>query len=225
MCRGTWRALVERVILILPIKSGDRWAPVAPNDYATLLQGSNLPVGYRLKNLSNILHPIIASHATGEATDAITKFNLNAALHALGDDSYFEVGGSRQALNDEWLDLVIDINTNLMIGHRHFADGNDAESLDAYPAWELIPARIDDEPYDWQARWTESGGKKQGNRMLALKSDPVWLRISDFGHRHPPFAFESGMDVRDVSRVEAVEMALTGWRDEIQTVPCPICDG
>ena len=67
-------------------------------------------------------------------------------------------------------------------------------------------------------------GQIHGGRMIALKDDPVWLKISDFGHPHPPFAFGSGMDMVDISRVEAVELGLTGWRNEVKVPPCPICD-
>ena len=70
----------------------------------------------------------------------------------------------------------------------------------------------------------ESGGKIHDGRLIALKNDPVWLKISDFGHPHPPFAFDSGMDMVDVSRVDAVEFGLTSWRSEITVSPCPICD-
>ena len=73
-------------------------------------------------------------------------------------------------------------------------------------------------------RWTEAGGRIFSGRMIALKNDPVWLRISDFGHPHPPFAFGSGMDMVDISRIDAVRLELTGWRYEIEVAPCPICD-
>jgi hypothetical protein len=213
------------VILIFPIKSGLGWAPVAAPDYATLLQGTGLPAGYRLKNLSNILQPIIAKHAAGDATESTTWLNITTALHALGDQPCFEIGGVRQYLNKEWLEVVIETNAELVSSHRVFTQGLDPEALDAYPAQVLVSAGNGNEPYDWRTRWIECGGPKCSGRMIALKNNPVWLRISDFGHPHPPFAFGSGMDVIDISRVEAVELALTGWRDDIQVPPCPICDG
>jgi hypothetical protein len=212
------------VTLIFPIKSGSGWAPVAASDYATPLQGTGLPVGYRLKNLSNILQPIIEKHAAGDANESTTWLNATTAIHALGDQPYFEVGDVRQSLDDAWLAEVINTNAELVSSHRVFVQGIDPETLDAYPAQELVKARNGDEPYDWRARWTECGGPKCNGRMIALKSHPVWLRLSDFGHPHPPFAFDSGMDVIDISRVQAVELALTGWRTDVQVPPCPICD-
>ncbi len=105
-----------------------------------------------------------------------------------------------------------------------FRPGTDPEVLDAYPAGELVHVKNGTEPYDWKTRWLEFDGKIHGGRMIALKGDPIWLKISDFGHPHPPFAFASGMDMVDVSRVEAVGLGLTGWRSDILVSPCPICD-
>ena len=210
--------------VILPIKSGPRWTPLAAPDYAAELQGAELAVGYRLRNLSNIMEPIITEHATGRADQATTRLSIKAALTANGKLPYFEVDGIRQELDSEWLDMVIKTNTEIVCGYHNFVQGMDPETLDAYPARELIKARNGEEPYDWKVRWVESGGQLHNDRMIALKNDPVWLKISDLGHPHPPFAFGSGMDMIDVSRVEAVELQLIGWRSEIQVPPCPICD-
>ena len=210
--------------VILPIKCGLRWAPIPPSDYATPLEGAELVVGCRLKNLGNIIEPLIAEHTMGSSDEATTRLRIKAALTGNGKLPYFEIGGVRQEINSEWLDMVIKTNTALVCGHHSFAQSRDPEVLDAYPARELVQVKSGAEPYDWKVRWVESGGKIHGGRMIALKNDPVWLKISDFGHPHPPFAFGSGMDMIDISRVEAVEFGLTNWRSEIKVSPCPICD-
>ena len=46
------------------------------------------------------------------------------------------------------------------------------------------------------------------NRMVALKSDPVWTKISRFGHPYPPFDWGSGMGVEDVSREDAIALGV-----------------
>src|SRR6266404_7965781 len=200
------------MLLILPIKSGPRWEPVALPDYATSLQGADQAAGCRLKNLSNIMQPIILKYATGEINDPTALLDIKSALETFGCKPHFEIDGVRQNLDDEWLDMAIKINAAMVRGHRNFAKGLDPESLNAYPARELVQVEIGSEPYDWNARWTQSGGQMHGGRMIALRNDPVWLRISDFGHPHPPFAFESSMDAIDTSRVEAVELKLIDWR-------------
>jgi len=211
--------------VILPYRSGTHWATVAPSDYSTPLQGADLVVGCRLKNLGNLIEPIIAEHTMGSTDHVATRQRIKAALTPNGELPYFEIGGVRQELDSEWLDMVVKTNTDLVCGHCSFVHGMDPEVLDAYPARELIQVKSGTEPYNWKIRWVESGGKIHGGRMIALKDDPVWLKLSDFGHPHPPFSFESGMDMVDVSRVEAVELGLTGWRCEIKVSPCPICDG
>ena len=146
------------MIVILPIKSGPRWAPLAPSGYAAELQGAELAVGYRLKNLSNIMEPIIAEHAMGRADQATTRLGIKAALTANGKLPYFEIDGVRQELDSEWLDVAIKTNTDIVCGYRSFVQGIDPEMLDAYPARELVKARNGEEPYDWKARWAESDG-------------------------------------------------------------------
>jgi hypothetical protein len=210
--------------VILPIRSGSHWVTVAPSDDAIPLQGADLVVGCLLKNLENIIEPLIAEHTMGNADQATTRLRIKTALISNGKLPYFEIGDVHQELDTEWMDLVIKTNTDLVCGYCSFVQGTDPEVLDAYPARELVHVKNGTEPYDWKGRWVESGGQLYSGRMIALKNDPVWLKISDFGHPHPPFAFGSGMDMVDVSRVEAVELGLIGWRAEIKVPPCPICD-
>src|SRR5690606_41386403 len=54
-----------------------------------------------------------------------------------------------------------------------------------------------------------------GGRMIALNTDPIWEKLGDpsffddgLGNAYPPFAFNSGMDVRDVGRDEAEDLGL-----------------
>lgn len=212
------------MVLILPIRSGAHWASVALPDYATSLQGADLAVGCRLKNLSNLIQPTIVKHAAWEIDQATALRDIKTALQAFGCQPHFEIDGVRQNVDDEWLEVAIKINAAMLRGYGSYAEGLDPESLDAYPAWELIQIEIASEPYDWNARWTKSGGQIYSGRMIALRNHPVWLRISDLGHPHPPFAFESSMNVKDISRIEAVELKLTDWRSEIRLSPCPICN-
>lgn len=44
--------------------------------------------------------------------------------------------------------------------------------------------------------------------MIALKNDPIWEEISEFGLPYAPFDYNSGMDVKDVDYDEAVELGL-----------------
>ena len=53
--------------------------------------------------------------------------------------------------------------------------------------------------------------------MVALKGDPLWGELGSYdnfadalGVDHPPFAFNSGMGWREISREEARAMGITG---------------
>lgn len=85
----------------------------------------------------------------------------------------------------------------------------DPDVLDAYPAQEFIRVESRVAPRtDWAARWSEAGGDNFDGRMIALKNDPVWMKLSRFGTPYPPFDFGSGMGLRDVSREEAEALGL-----------------
>ena len=104
--------------------------------------------------------------------------------------------------------LIVDTNAAMAAGYARAEIANAYGARLAFPAQELVrvePRRL---PRNWPAIWQARGGTLHRGRMVALKDDPVWLRISRFGHPYPPFDFNSGMGVEDVSRDEAVELGL-----------------
>ncbi|MDP2227282.1 MAG: hypothetical protein Q8J78_07365, partial [Moraxellaceae bacterium] len=75
---------------------------------------------------------------------------------------------------------------------------------------------------DWAARWQKAGGEFFDGRMVALKNDPIWSRLGDsslfpdgLDNPYPPFAFNSGMGVRDVDRDEAEQLGLIAKNQEV----------
>ena len=104
--------------------------------------------------------------------------------------------------------LIVDTNAAMAAGYARAEIANAYGARLAFPAQELVrvePRRL---PRNWPAIWQARGGTLHRGRMVSLKDDPVWLRISRFGHPYPPFDFNSGMGVEDVSRDEAVELGL-----------------
>ena len=104
--------------------------------------------------------------------------------------------------------LIVDTNAAMAAGYARAEIANAYGARLAFPAQELVrvePRRL---PRNWPAIWQARGGTLHRGRMVALKDDPVWVRISRFGHPYPPFDFNSGMGVEDVSRDEAVELGL-----------------
>jgi hypothetical protein len=84
----------------------------------------------------------------------------------------------------------------------------DPDMLDAVPAQELARERDSKVKRDWTRRFRAAGGEPRGGRLAALKTDPVWTRLSRFGVPWPPFDFGSGMGLRDLLRDEAETLGL-----------------
>jgi hypothetical protein len=111
------------------------------------------------------------------------------------------------------LGLIYDHNVTQAREYARWQAGQDEGALDAYPAQELIREESREAPREWRKRWADAGGRDAGGRMIALKSDPVWARISRFQTPFPPFDFNSGMGVEDVSREDAEDLGLIGIND------------
>ena len=107
------------------------------------------------------------------------------------------------------LGLIFDINTQQAQEFARWKAGQAEGALDAFPAQELFRAEDREVPRNWVERWRAAGGRFfGGGRMIAAKDDPVWAEISAFGTPYPPFDFNSGMDVRDISRREAEDLGV-----------------
>lgn len=111
------------------------------------------------------------------------------------------------------LGLIFDMQVQRAQGFARWKMDNDSDVLDAFPAQELIREVYRRAPRDWNARWQEAGGAVawQGalrDRMVALKTSPIWTALSRFKTPWPPFDWGSGMGLRDVARAQAEEWGL-----------------
>ena len=146
-----------------------------------------------------------------------TRDSERALLKRLLDD----MGAPK--LSDARLNLILDTNVQLAEGYGHYAQGQDQGILDVWPAQELFRIGWRKVPRDWAERWQQVGGTiSDGDRMAAMKNDEIWDALGDpdnfddaLGNPYPPFAFNSGMDVEDVSRDDAVEMGLMNPTDRV----------
>jgi phage gp29-like protein len=107
------------------------------------------------------------------------------------------------------LGLIHDMNAEEARARAKWDADQDPDALAAFPAQELVRSERRENPRDWPARWQAAGGTLTGgNRMVALKSDPIWRAISAFDRPWPPFDFGSGMALIDVSRKEAEALGI-----------------
>lgn len=114
------------------------------------------------------------------------------------------------------LDVIVKTNVAQARGFIQYAEGMTPGAFAAFPAQEFTRIEHRNKPRTtWPQRWKDAGGRLYGGRMIALKDDPVWSRLSVFGTPYPPFDWGSGMGVMDVSKREAIELGLI-TEDELQ---------
>ena len=161
-------------------------------------------------------HTLIEDHvlqfASGKVNRATARCNLMLALRRAG---HWDLGDS------DWLDIVLTLNASLRSCWRNYTHDLHPVILDEWPAQELIQVGPAQEPVDWLARWRAAGGQIFAGRMIALKDNPVWRGISDFGYPFPPFAATSHMRVRLIDRRLAMSLGLIDRDTRVHPASCP----
>lgn len=104
------------------------------------------------------------------------------------------------------LNLVWKINTEMAEGYALWKGS--MQTLDLYPFQELIRVESRIIPRKWLDIWQANGGKLINGRMIAHKLDNIWLAISRFGNPFPPFDYNSGMGLREISKKEGMHYGL-----------------
>lgn len=129
-------------------------------------------------------------------------------------------------------ELIVDTQTQMTYGHTNWKAGQDRDMLEAFPAQELIRVEERLVKRDWgdsaNGRWLQAARAVGDNdairiwgesgRMIALKTSRIWESLSRFGTPWPPFDFNSGMGVEDVSREEALALGLIKPRQKITPI-------
>jgi len=140
------------------------------------------------------------------------RARLKESLRSIGynpEAAGVKPGSLKDLSSDARLNLIIDTQEKMSAGYGNWIQGQNEAILDQWPAQELYRAEGRKEPRDWVSRWRDAGGQFYGGgRMIALKNDPIWIRVSAFGLPYPPFDFNSGMDIADVDRDEAVDTQI-----------------
>lgn len=163
--------------------------------------------------IAELLHP-----AAGERLNpAEVRTRLKEALAAIDyQPDPAKRGGLQDLSSDTRLNLIIDTQEKMAAGYGNWKQAQDPAVLDQWPAQELYRAEERNQPRAWHVRWDAARGQLGAATtaldgriaMAALKNDPIWETISAFGLPYPPFDFNSGMDVRDVDRDQAIALGL-----------------
>jgi hypothetical protein len=144
-------------------------------------------------------------------------------------------GSLRDLKSSRRLGLIWDMNLAQAQGYAKWKAGMDPDVLQAVPAQELIRVRQRTEIRDWPQVWEDYGGRFYGQpspdyprakgRMIALKTDPIWRRISRFKTPWPPFDWGSGMGLKNIRRDQAEALGLLGAGEELTPLVVPFNAG
>jgi hypothetical protein len=159
----------------------------------------------------------IESLLRAETDPATARLEIRRLLRSIGYQPDAKDRGTIKDLSsDARINLQLGQNVQSAQGYGQWSQGQDPGAVDAFPAQELFRLESRDEPRDWPTRWNAARGELGAATtatdgrvaMVALKSDPIWERLSTFGVPWPPFDFNSGMWVRDVDRRRAEELGV-----------------
>ena len=172
-------------------------------------------------NILDALRQRTAEYADGHTSMSDIRQRMRKDLETL---RYTPEKGAEGTIRDLYskarLDVIVKQNVATARGFIRWAEGNSPGAYAAFPAQEFkrVHPRKNARG-DWPQRWAKAGGKIYGGRMIALKDDPVWTKLSVFGNPYPPFDWGSGMGVRDIDRKTAIALGLiddAGIRDKVQ---------
>lgn len=172
-------------------------------------------------NILDALRQRTAEYADGHTSMSDIRQRMRKDLETL---HYTPEKGTEGTIRDLYskarLDVIVKQNVATARGFIRWAEGNSPGAYAAFPAQEFkrVHPRKNARG-DWPQRWAKAGGKIYGGRMIALKDDSVWTKLSTFGNPYPPFDWGSGMGVRDIDRKTAIALGLiddAGIRGKVQ---------
>lgn len=158
--------------------------------------------------------------------------DLRAYLGETGYTPGERAGTIKDLYTKARLDVMMRTNAEQARGFASHLKAISPGAISAAPAYELVRVKVRKAPRDWRSRWQKAAnavgweGVARGvDRMVALKSSPVWKEISVFGNPFPPFDYNSGMGLRNVRKSECRALGLLGEHEEPKPPPAPDFNG
>lgn len=119
------------------------------------------------------------------------------------------LGTVQDPTSERRLGLIWDIQKKMAQGFARWKGGQDPEVLNAFPGYEFKRvAERKEKRLNWPERFIAAGGQIIGGRMVALKNDPCWEKLSVFGTPWEPFDYGSGMGLVNLGRLECEKLGL-----------------
>jgi hypothetical protein len=180
------------------------------------------------RSITDMIARARETNAAGESMWKMDRGQFVKQLRVLGEELGVQHPTGREGgikendltdpLSIARLKLVVNTQLELAYGYGQYVAAMDEDVLQEWPAWELVRITPRKAPRDWFQRWSEAGGTLHDGRMIALKTDPIWAKLSRFGNPHPPFDFNSGMGVEEVDRdtVESLGLMSMSMNEALQ---------
>lgn len=150
----------------------------------------------------------IAESLSGNLSQSEFRKAVREMLTHGGYDAGENRGTIKDLMTKARLDVIFDTNRKMAQGYVQHLQAISPGALEAFPAYELLRAERRKMPRNWPAIWQQKGGRLYNGRMIAAKTDPIWVAISRFGLPYPPFDYNSGMDIFSVSRSECLALGV-----------------
>ena len=150
----------------------------------------------------------IVESLKGNLSASDFRLAIRRELGAIQYDAGEARGTIKDLMTSARLDLIYNTNREMAQGFMQHLQATNAGALAAAPAYELKRAERRKVPRNWPEIWKSKGGTLYDGRMIALKTDPIWTRISRFGLPYPPFDYNSGMDIFSVSYRECLRLGV-----------------
>ena len=118
----------------------------------------------------------------------------------------------KDVASESRLKLIFDTQTQQAQAYGYYKQGQDPAILDAYPAQRFIRAE--------QRKVPRPLHQKNRNEVRRKDDMEIWLRrnnqsLGGFGVPFGPWGFNSGMDVEDVRRDEAIRLGLIEKNEQV----------
>ena len=176
------------------------------------------------KNVSDLV-------GSGKSPSEVRR-DLRAYLDSIGYDAGDNRGTIKDLMTKARLDVMMKTNADQAKGYASHLRATTAGAILAFPAYELVRVQQRKMPRDWHSRWIKAanavgwdGVAKDTDRMIALKTSPVWAELSVFGNPFPPFDYNSGMGIRDIAKSVCREIGLLGKDEQPEIPPHPNFNG
>lgn len=165
---------------------------------------------------------VCADVAAGKIGQSEARFQLEGFLDSVGWPAPGNDSGDITDLGSiARLDLIIDTQRDMAHSVARI-DAQTPDMIDQFPAWRFVRFGTRKDPRNWEERWAQAAsavgweGVARNGEMVALKTSPIWEALGagagdhrdTLGNPYPPFAFNSGMDWRDVSAEECERIGL-----------------